>query len=166
MRLRTAIAVCAAASLAVMLWVGIARGAGEALELKIVEPVGVGGEQDVPLHVRMTNVSTQVLTLVESNPGCDFGAEVRDGNGQTVALTPIGEELRGCHKRTLQGRRILITLKPGESAEDTYPVDLYYRLDRAGTYTVQLSRELPKSVGGGVVRSNVVTLVLDKEARN
>jgi hypothetical protein len=145
-----------------MPWVGIARGAGEALELKITEPTSGDSEMDVPLHVRMTNVSTQVLTLVESNPGCDFGAEVKDATGQKVALTQIGEELRDCQKRTLQGRRIVVTLNPGESAEDTYPVDLYYRLERTGTYTVQLSRELPKSAGGGLVRSNLVTLVLDR----
>jgi hypothetical protein len=162
MRINLAISLCLAAAFAAMLWTAMARGAGEPLELRIDEPLSADREAYVSLHVRMTNVSTQTLTLVETNPGCDFAAEVKDGNGQNVALTQIGEELHDCQKRTLQGRRIVITLKPGESAEDTYPVDLYYRFDRAGTYTVKLSRELPKNAGGGVVRSNVVTLVLDR----
>jgi hypothetical protein len=141
---------------------GMARGAGESLALKIAAPEGGFTESSVGLGVTMTNTSSKNITLVKSNPGCDFSAEVRDAEGRTVELTAAGIELMRCKQRLLLGRWIEVTLKPGEFTEESYPVELYYELKRPGTYAVRLSREVPPSAGGGVAKSNEVTMILAK----
>jgi hypothetical protein len=120
-----------------------ARPTGEALGLNIGAPETSIREANLALQVTMTNRSAQSMTLVKSNPGCDFTAEVRDSNGQAVPLTPSGSELSQCQLRLTVGRWIQVTLKPGESTEEFYPIDLYYALPRPGSYTVQLTREVP-----------------------
>ena len=141
---------------------GMAQAAGEPLALKVAAPEGVITESSAGLEVTMTNTSSRNITLVKSNPGCDFGAEVRDAEGRSVELTAAGMELTRCKQRLLLGRWIEVTLKPGESTEESYPVELYYELQRPGVYAVRLSREVPSSAGGGVVKSNEVTLILGK----
>jgi hypothetical protein len=57
------------------------------------------------------------------------------------------------------GRRILVNLKPGDSTDESYPIDLYYDLVRPGSYTVQLIREVPTQPKH-LSRSNEVVLNL------
>jgi len=137
----------------------LARSAGETLSLTIVSPDTVIRESNLVLLVTMTNRTTQPMTVIKSNPGCDFSAEVHDADGKSVPLTNAGAELSRCGNRLMPGRWIRVTLKPGESTDETYPIDLYYGLTRPGAYTVQLSREFP-SQPNHVVRSNEVLLKL------
>jgi len=141
---------------------GMAQAAGEPLALKITAPEGVITESSVGLEVTMMNTSSRNITLVKSNPGCDFSADVRDAEGRSVGLTAAGIELTRCKQRLLLGRWIEVTLKPGESTEESYPVELYYELQRPGAYAMRLSREVPQSAGGGVAKSNEVTMILAK----
>jgi hypothetical protein len=99
------------------------------------------------------------MAIIKTSPGCDFSADVRDADGQKVPLTPAGAELSNCANRLATGRWIRVVLKPGESTDETYPIDLYYGLSRPGVYKVQLSREL-HSQPGRVARSNEVLLNL------
>jgi len=137
-----------------------ARPAGEALGLMIAAP----GDRSIldlnlTLQVTMTNRSAQVMNVFKTNPGCDFNAEVKDANGHAVPLTAAGAELSRCQQHLILGRRILVTLKPGESTEESYPIDLYYGLARPGSYTVQLTREVP-SQPKHISRSNEIVLNL------
>jgi hypothetical protein len=79
-----------------------------------------------------------------------------------VEPSAAGQELQQCKQRMLVGRRIIGTLKPGASTEDTYPVSWYYEMTRPGSYTVRLQREVPESIGAEKAWSNEVTLVLSK----
>lgn len=136
------------------------RPAGEALVLTITAPDDMSvRESNLTLQVTMTNRTAQVMTVFKTNPGCDFTAEVKDANGHLVPLTAAGAELSRCQRRLILGRRILVTLKPGESTEESYPIDLYYGLPRPGSYTVQLTREVP-SQPKHVSRSNEIVLNL------
>jgi len=121
----------------------LAGPASEPLSLTITTPGAAIQDSSINLHVTMTNRSAQPMTLYKSNPGCDFTAEVRDANGRVIPLTETGWELSQCKENSTLGRRIRVTLRPGESTEDTYPIDLYYKLARPGRYTVQLKREVP-----------------------
>jgi hypothetical protein len=120
-----------------------AHPAGEALALTIAAPEVSVRESNLTLQVTMTNRTAQPMTLFKTNPGCDFAAEVKDANGHRVPLTQAGAELSRCQKHLILGRRILVTLKPGDSTDESYPIDLYYGLVRPGSYTVQLTREVP-----------------------
>ena len=137
-----------------------ARPTGGALGLMIAAPDEASiRESNLTLQVIMTNRTSQVMTVFKTNPGCDFTAEVKDSGGNPVPLTPAGAELSRCQRRLILGRRILVTLKPGESTEESYPIDLYYGLARPGSYTVRLTREVtsqPKHIS----RSNEIVLNL------
>jgi hypothetical protein len=137
-------------------WAG---GTSEPLSLTISAPAVEIRESNLVLHVTMTNRSSEPITLVKSNPGCDFIAEVKDLDGRAIPLTKTGAELCRCAEQMMVGRRIRVTLNPGESTEDTYPIDLYYGLARPGRYTVQLMREVPSS-GKQLTRSNELVLNL------
>lgn len=131
----------------------------EPLRLTISAPDVEIRDSNVALHVTMTNLSAEPITLVKGNPACDFVAEVKDADGRSVPLTKTGAELSRCKEQMIVGRRIRVTLAPGQSTDDTYPIDLYYGLARPGRYTVQLMREVPSS-GKQLTRSNEVVLNL------
>lgn len=131
----------------------------DTLRLTITAPHVVIREFNVSLEVSMSNRTTQPIAIIKTSPGCDFSADVRDVDGQKVPLTQAGAELSNCASRLATGRWIRVILKPGESTDETYPVDLYYGLARPGIYRVQLSRELPSQLGG-VAKSNEVFLNL------
>jgi len=137
----------------------LARPTSEPLALAIAAAEAPIRESNLSLRVTMTNHSAQPMTLVKSNPGCDFTAVVKDANGRSVALTQAAVELSRCQQRLTMGRWIQVTLKPGESTDESYPVDLYYALPRPGTYSVQLTREVP-SHPKQISRSNEIILKL------
>jgi hypothetical protein len=64
-----------------------------------------------------------------------------------MELSAAGRELQQCKQCMLLGRRIIVTLKPGVSTGDTYPVSCYYEMKSPGSYAVKLQRELPESLG-------------------
>jgi hypothetical protein len=136
-----------------------ARATPEPLSLTISAPDVEIRESNVALHLTMTNHSMEPITLVKGNPGCDFIAEVKDADGHDVPLTKTGTELSRCNDQLTMGRRIRVTLAPGESTEETYPIDLYYGLVRPGRYTVQLMREAAPATKP-LTRSNEVVLNL------
>lgn len=137
----------------------IAQGAGDVMSMQIAEPEGRITEPAFSLKVTMTNISGRDLTLIKSNPGCDFIASVK-ADGRVVGFTEAGRDLAECKHRMLLGRRIIVTLHPEESTQDTYPLTWYYDLRRSGSYTVKLQREAPRAAGGGIISSNEVTLVV------
>ena len=138
----------------------VAQGASDVMIMQITEPEAPLTEQAYSLKVTMTNTSSRDLTLVKSNPGCDFIASVKAADGHVVGFTEAGRDLAECKHRLLLGRRIIVTLHPGETTQDTYPLTGYYDLSLAGSYKVKLQREMPQSAGGGIISSNEVTLVV------
>ena len=111
-----------------------ARPTDDTLRLTITSSDAVTRESNLALQVTMTNRTTQPLAIIKTSPGCDFSADVRDADGQKVPLTPAGAELSNCANRLATGRWIRVVLKPGESTDETYPIDLYYGLSRPGVY--------------------------------
>lgn len=51
-------------------------------------------------------------------------------------------------------------LKPNESMTNEVNLRKLYNLDRPGKYTLRVSRRVPKSLGGGIVKSNIITITL------
>ena len=140
----------------------VSQGAGDVMTMQIAEPGGPLAEPAYSLKVTMTNTSSRDLTLVKSNPGCDFIATVKAADGRVVGFTEAGRDLAQCKHRMLLGRRIIVTLHPGESTQDTYPITWYYDLSLPGSYNVKLQRELPQAAGGEIITSNEVTLVVSR----
>jgi hypothetical protein len=52
------------------------------------------------------------------------------------------------------------TLKPGETiTHDVNLLRLFY-LKHPGKYTLRVSRAVPQDLGGGIIKSNIVTITL------
>ena len=52
------------------------------------------------------------------------------------------------------------TLKPGESMKSDADLRRLFDLKRPGKYTLQVSRRVPETLGGGTIKSNVITLTV------
>jgi len=60
----------------------------------------------------------------------------------------------------IQQRNFILTLKPGETAEDTVEVSAFCDMTAVGQYKIQLQRALPSELGSGMVSSNVIVVTV------
>jgi hypothetical protein len=105
----------------------------------------------------MTNTSKRAITLEDANPACDYQLDVRDANGNAVPDTEFKTKLN-CTSPRLTGRDIIYSLKPHESRQDEIVLNSMSQMTQPGTYFVQLARKIPRDLGKGVVKSNVVSV--------
>jgi hypothetical protein len=129
------------------------------------KPVKAGSE--VKVEIVLKNTSDRELTVGRTNAvsqaECHYLIEVRDNQGQPAPDTEFGRRIMG---RETKKRVILywgdayFTLKPNETLEDEAVASKLYDLSRPGKYIVQVSRVVPKELGGGVVKSNPVTVTV------
>jgi len=85
--------------------------------------------------------------------------DVRDEEGSPVPETELMRELRDPNHRGF-GSGMLFQYKPGESWKEELMVTLYYEMSRPGKYTIQVERKLPKELGIGTVKSNIITITI------
>jgi hypothetical protein len=113
----------------------------------------------VEVKLTLTNTSRTQISLVDTNRGCDFQLEVRDSNWQLAPETKAKRDLK-CDAGfiVMVGRRILRALKPGDSYEDVMFVNQFYELSHPDDYYIQVTRKVPKELGGGAVKSNTLTI--------
>jgi hypothetical protein len=115
-----------------------------------------GSQAEVKLT--LTNNSSSEITIVDSNRWCDYALEVRDSHGQLMPKTNYARQLK-CSPGTA-GRRMIRVLKPGESLEDDMFVNQFYDLGHPDDYYVQVGREIPKELGQGTVKSNIIAVTV------
>jgi hypothetical protein len=58
------------------------------------------------------------------------------------------------------GSVLFVTIQPGKTHEDSVDISNRYEFDKPGKYSIQLERELPESLGGGVIKSNTITVTV------
>jgi hypothetical protein len=58
------------------------------------------------------------------------------------------------------GSVIFIHIQPGETDKDIVYVNNRYEFDKPGKYLVQVEYDLPKDLGGGVIKSNIITVTV------
>jgi hypothetical protein len=54
------------------------------------------------------------------------------------------------------------TITPGETVSQKQRVSSLNDMSHAGKYTIQASRLVPDAMGGGVVKSNIITITVSK----
>jgi len=54
------------------------------------------------------------------------------------------------------------TITPGETVSQKQRVSSLYDMSHAGKYTIQASRLVANAMGGGVVKSNIITITVSK----
>lgn len=125
-----------------------------------VETPTVKAGTGVSIRASLTNNSNQPLDA----SGCYCGPsgldsafkwEVRDSSGHLASK-------RVCpHPEVATGSPILDRIiAPGGAISGDQDVSRLYDMTRPGKYVIQASREIPKEMGGGVVKSNVVTVTV------
>jgi len=83
-----------------------------------------------------------------------FTWEVRD-NGQLTAKRAYP------HPELATGKIILNrVVKPGDQLSGSQDISRLYDMRKPGEYTIQASREIPKEMGGGVVKSNIISVTV------
>jgi hypothetical protein len=110
--------------------------------------------------VMTINNSKGAVHFSLTNPGFDWEMDVRNASGNPV---PETEEFRKMKQngRFIEGRNILVTLKPHETYQDTIPVSYFYNLQHPGKYSIQVRREFPE-VGKGFIESNRLDITVEQ----
>jgi len=113
-----------------------------------------------PVFVIVTrkNISQHALRFALTNPAFDYETTVLDAQGKPV---PETENFRKMKEAVQQGgfstaRHIMVLLEPQETHKDSIEVSYLYKLDKPGTYTVQV--ELPGEAGS---KSNILRITLE-----
>jgi hypothetical protein len=108
------------------------------------------------VKVRWTNTSNQELDssasiLDATNVDPNFLFDLLDSDGRLVP--------RKVYKfPETSGHAEFGTLKAGDSITHDVNLVRLFELKKPGKYTLQVSRQIPKTLGAGVVKSNVVTI--------
>jgi hypothetical protein len=121
-------------------------------------PIVKGGD-GVLIKVQLTNNSAEDLDAsanINSAIGVDpnYEYDVRDSKGSEVSRRTYR------HSEHVTGHAIFRTLKPGETITDVEPLGRLVDMDKAGKYTVQVSRNVPRNDGAVVVKSNKLTITV------
>lgn len=109
---------------------------------------------DVWVKIVWTNTSKVELNanLYRDPSGLDFNyiLDFRDNEGHTVAKTP----------KSITFDAEFGTLKAGDSLEDDINLSRLYVVSHPGDYTLQVSRRVQKELGGGLIKSNKITITI------
>jgi hypothetical protein len=113
---------------------------------------------DVKVDITLTNTTNHEMALFHRNQACDYGVEVLRSHGQPANDTEQKRRLK-CGD-AVAGKFITVTLKPGESHKDVIFVNKLYDMNRPDTYALQLTREIPRNLGKGQVKSNIIIVTV------
>ena len=113
---------------------------------------------DVWVKVRWTNTSGQTLDasaniLDATNVDPNFLFEFLDDDGR-----PVPRKVYEFPQTS--GHAEFGTLGAGESITHDVNLIRLFELKKAGKYALQVSRLIPKALGGGTVKSNVLTITV------
>jgi hypothetical protein len=128
------------------------------LVLTSKEPkVGLGN--DVWVKIVWTNTSKVELNASsywDSGSGRDYSyiLDFRNGDGDPVAKIPNKSGIPPTFSAGFG------TLKPGESRNNEIDLSRIFDLSHPGDYALQVSRRAPKELGGGVIKSNKITITI------
>jgi hypothetical protein len=139
---------------------GLVKAAGEIFSL-LIRPLQetVNAGSDVELMIKLTNNTNYDITFVSTNQYCDYAVEVEDGNGQSAPETEQKRKLK-CAEHPVAGKVITVRLKPGEYHEDLLVLNQLFDMTRPDKYTVQVTREIPKELGKGHVKSKRIGITV------
>lgn len=105
----------------------------------------VSRDEPITLKLVLTNNTKKEIIVVESNILVDYKIDVRDQRGTRVLPTPEGKDL--LFRSQWGGRRVSVTIAPGESKTDTLQVNKIYAMTNPGSYTITASRRALRQVG-------------------
>ena len=132
--------------------------------LAVAGPASARAGASVKVQVTVTNISQHEISLMESNPDCDYAVEVHDQSGRSVPDTNHKRQLT-CSQPLHVSRRFLKTLATRRYPLDPIVVSGLSDMTRPGRYLIKVTRKIPDELGTGTVESNVISIQVTKLAR-
>jgi len=143
--------------------------ASEAIAISTVNTV-VSAGAGINLDVARTNISdVDIIVAVPADAsqrdvGFDFQIDARDGSGNAVSRTQLGQSILAkglvphAPSAGLTNSGVLQVLKPNGKAHQSVAISDLYDLSHPGRYTIQVQQI--DRVSGALVKSNRITLTV------
>jgi hypothetical protein len=116
----------------------------------------------VRTQVGIKNSSDHRLRLRVTYSMLDYGVTVWRSDGTLAPDTELGNRIKNENDQIPRLRVTDAYVNPNGvyiEAGDLF-VGRLYDMDQPGQYTIQLQRDIPEELGGGIVKSNVVTVTV------
>jgi hypothetical protein len=121
---------------------------------------------DIQVKATIKNNTDQGIQLSELRTAGDLHLEYKvnvERDDHTAVAKKYAEKLRR-HEVSwdplADGSVHFVPIQPGETHEDSVNISNRYEFDKPGKYSIQIERELPESLGGGVIKSNTITVMV------
>jgi hypothetical protein len=119
---------------------------------------------EILVEIALTNTADHEISVGKA-PGnlpqaeSEYLVEAFDSEGQTAPDTDYGRKIKQ-NKIVVSFSRVSATIEPGGSLKDGVILTKLYNLSRPGKYSVQLLRRAPRQLGGGLIKSNTITITV------
>jgi len=122
---------------------------------------------EVRLDISLKNLLDKTI-LLPKNVGqeetdADYVIEVRDSTGRSATETQRGQMIRGKGTKRYFGSIRWVGAKPGETLKESVALNKDFDLNKPGKYVIQIQRYVPDDLGGGGVKSNVISVSVNPE---
>ena len=117
----------------------------------------------VIVRVVVTNVSDQTISFVGTSAYLDYHVIVLNSDGTEPSYTDKGRSAKDfiAGRSTIPLiRRFHVEEEPGKTFSENITVDDLYEMTRPGQYAIQVERDIPEKLGGGMVKSNFITVTV------
>jgi len=113
---------------------------------------------EVKVDITLRNSSNRAMHISYGLSEIDYAFDVRDSQNRIPPETEFARKSKG---RPHFWSDTVFYLQPGESLPKALlVVSKFYDLSRLDKYTIQVSRAVPKELGGGVIKSNFITIAV------
>jgi hypothetical protein len=116
--------------------------------------------REIPVYAFLKNTSAHEITIPSPNSwDSDYGVDVRDEKGAAKPETLARRERNKAAAR-IGGRTPQILTVPGSTFSGELDISQRVEMTAPGTYKIQLWWAVPQELGGGEIRSNVISIEL------
>jgi hypothetical protein len=133
------------------------------LTITVADPSVKLGTQ-VRVTITLRNISGHDIAFDRSSvPGeaeFHYSVLLYDEDGKPMPGTKYWRILRGMEHETYTENVVSVTIHPNEEVKDDFALNKLFDLSKPGKYTLQVTREIPENLGKGIVKSNLLTLVV------
>ena len=151
----------------VCLWnIGI-KAQTEPISLSIeIDKSSVKLGDEIPIKILLKNNTDQSIRLSKARTSGDGSFEYKVDVGREdnafVAKKYVEKLRRGEVQPTIPpvGSVQFFTIEAGKTDKDSINISNRYEFDKPGKYLVQIERALPDDLGGGVIKSNTITVTV------
>jgi hypothetical protein len=121
---------------------------------------------DIQVKATLKNNTDQDIQVSELRMEADSHLEYKvnvERDDHTAVAKKYAEKLRR-HEVSWDplatGSVHFVPIQPGKTHEDSVSISNRYEFDKPGKYSIQIEREAPESLGGGVIKSNTITVTV------